>query len=81
MNEAVQMVAAILTDHLRSDRYLRWSEGGGCYYSTPDKTYLSDDGPYTPPYVSIPYAGSLTEEEAEDAARELIEELDRERIA
>jgi len=68
------MVKSVIEDGQRSDRYLRVADGE--YYTTPDKTLLSDDGPYTPPYVSIPCGYDIDEDEAEECAEAILRELD-----
>ncbi len=75
--DAVAMIVSVIRDRQRSDRLLRMADDGH-YYPTPDKTFLSDDGPYTPPYVSIPFADAsdATDEEAEEWAENAIDELD-----
>lgn len=73
--EAVEMIVAVLSDGQRSDRYLRRAEDGH-YYTSPDLTFLGNDGPYTPPYVTIPVSYDGTEDEDRQCAEALIDELD-----
>ena len=73
--EAVQMVVSVLADGSRSDRFLRQAEDGH-YYTTPDETFISNDGPYSPPSVLIPVSYDGTEEDDEEWAEALLTELD-----
>jgi hypothetical protein len=74
--DIVQEIVAILRNGRRIDRFLRVADDGH-YYTTPDKTYLTNNGPDTPPYVTIPYAGSdVTDDEAEAWVELMIEELE-----
>jgi hypothetical protein len=74
--EAVKMVAEIIRDATRIDRYLRVANDGH-YYTSPDKTFLTNDGPETPPYVVIPFGGTdASDDEYEESARMLLSELD-----
>lgn len=73
--EAVNMVVSVLRNGGRSDRYLRLADDGH-YFTTPDRTFLTDDGPETPPFVAIPVASDSTEFESEEWAEALIRELD-----
>lgn len=75
MVEAVKIVLEVLRDGQRNDRYLRVA-ADGTYYTSPDKTFISDDGPYTPTYVLIPVAYDCTEEEEDRWAASLVDELD-----
>lgn len=73
--EAVQMVLSVLQDGRRLDRFLRQAEDGH-YYTSPDRTFISGDGPYTPPCVTIPVAYETSESDAEEWAETLLAELD-----
>lgn len=73
--EAVEMVLSVLRDGARNDRYLRQADDGH-YYTTPDHTFLGDDGPYSPPGVTIPVAYDTPEEQEEGWAEALLDELD-----
>lgn len=73
---AAQMIADVLADGSRIDRYLR-RDDDGAYYTTSDRTYLSDSGPITPAYVAIPTDdGSATDDELFDWGFALLAELD-----
>lgn len=71
----LQIVLGVLRDGQRRDRYLRRAEDGHLYTS-PDKTFLGDDGPDTPAYVEIPVVYDATEDEEEEFAWTLIDLLD-----
>ena len=73
--EAVQMVVSVLADGSRSDRLLRQADDGH-YYTTPDETFISNDGPYSPPSVLIPVSYHGAEEDDEEWAEALLTELD-----
>lgn len=74
--EAIAEVMDVLSDGSRSDRYLRQAEDG-TYFTTPDDTFLDNDGGrYSPPSVKIPVSDGGTEEEDEQWAEALIEQLD-----
>lgn len=75
--EAVDMVVGVMRDPQRIDRYLRRTDEWR-YYTTPDRTYLGNDGPYTPPFVTIPVDRDCTDDEAEEIAGDLLAELDHE---
>ena len=72
--EAVAMVKSVIENGQRIDRYLRVADGE--YYTSPDKTLLGHDGPWTPPYVVIPCGYDIDEDEAEECAEALLRELD-----
>jgi hypothetical protein len=74
--EAVEMVVSVLRDGQRIDRMLRVADDGH-YYTTPDKTFLTSDGPEPPPFVEIPFGGAISDDEAFEWACGLINELDR----
>ncbi len=78
-NEAREMILAVLRDGNRNDRNLRMADDGS-YFTTPDKTFIGDDGPHTPLYVAIPVAYDTTEEQEEEWADSLIADLN-EKIA
>lgn len=77
--EAVAMIVEVLTDGKRSDRYLRRNADGE-YYTTPDRTFLTNSGPETHPYVKIPKADYGDPDHHGDAldqwAESLIDELE-----
>jgi hypothetical protein len=73
--KAVEMVAAVINDGSRIDRFLRVAADGH-YYTSPDKTFLTNDGPETPPHVAIPVGEDITEQDAEEWAEALLGELD-----
>jgi len=74
-DDAVKMVMSVLEDGQRSDRYLRLHDGE--YYTTPELTFPMDHvGPWTPPYVSIPCGYDIEEDEAEECAEALVQQID-----
>lgn len=75
-NEAVEMVTSALADGGRSDRWLRMSDDGE-YFTTADRTFLGNDGPYTPTAVKIPVSETGTEDEDREWAAALLAELDK----
>lgn len=74
-SEQIQMVIDLMSDGRRIDRLLRRCEDG-TYYVTADKTYLTNDGPETPPYVYIPCVDDdISDEEMEECAVAYLDEL------
>ncbi len=76
INES-EMVLSVLRDGQRSDRILRRADDGHLYTS-PDRTFIGEFGPYTPPHVEIPVAYDTDEEAEVEWADKLIDELDEE---
>ncbi len=74
-SEARELVLSVLRDGQRSDRILRVADDGH-YYTSPDLTFIGNDGPYTPPYVKIPVSYDGTEQEEDAWAEAILEELD-----
>lgn len=76
LTETVENIVDVMLDRRRIDRYLRKTEDGR-YYTTADVVFVNQDGPYTPPYVSIPAAdGGETDEELAENAVALMRYLD-----
>jgi len=85
-DDAVKMVASIISDPDRSDRYLRVADGEyydnagtapGDYYTTPIGEYSTLMGLYAPDQVLIPRGYDDEEyESAEECAEALLQELD-----
>ena len=73
--EAVEVVLSVLRHGGRSDRYLRVTDAG-VFFTTPDRTFLTADGPETPPFVTIPVASGTSEYEEEQWAEMLLSELE-----
>ncbi len=69
------MVLSVLRDGSRRDRYLRRASDGHLYTS-PDRSFVGDEGPYTPPYVEIPVAYDTTDEDEREWAVQLLEQLE-----
>lgn len=75
--DAVQMVVDVLRDGSRIDRYLMRNGDDGYYTATCNIHLRAGRGTETLPAVTIPFAGcDVSDEDAEEAAEELIRQLD-----